>query len=376
LRAAAVAAEGSKIEEEYTSQRSVYEAFTENAYELLSKLLKEMGIEFASMEKRTKSIESLRGKVERGGKMGKYDSLKEITDLSGIRIIAFLKEDCKKISTLLSQSFVADRINSIDKEDEIDPDRFGYQSIHLILSYGDDRLKLPEFKRFVGLKFEVQVKTLLQHTWSTIDWKLRYKRRSEAPKKLRRRLFRISALLDAADDELSYVYEQVSDIKSYYANAISRGDLSLEIDLDSVDALLASRAAPDGPIAKLFSKLNPAPNLDQTKQQESVSSETFLPTLKAAGITELRQLDQRIKAIDDAQLAKFQAALKSWLGETNNATWSTNRFDMGKIALLMTAPVEVAKEILKAWPFNPVLTAKIKQELGIEEAAPEPNVSA
>jgi putative GTP pyrophosphokinase len=368
-------ADGSKIEEEYARQRSAYEAFTENAYEILGKLLESRGIEFSSAEKRTKSMESLRGKVERGGKAGKYNSLQEITDLSGIRIIAFLKEDCKKISALLSEAFVVDEANSLDKEDDIDPDRW-YQSIHLILEYSADRLKLPEFKRFAGLKFEVQVKTLLQHTWSAIDWKLRYKRSSAAPKRLRRRLFRISALLDAADDELSYVYHQVSDIKSYYANAISSGDLSLEIDLDSVNALLTSRAGPDGPIAKLIAKLNPAPSMNQTEQQESISSGLFLPSLKAAGLTELHQLDQRIKSIDDVQFAKLQAAVKDWLDEIKSTTWSTNRFDIGLLVLLMTAPVEVAKEILKVWSFNPTLTAKIKHQLGIEELAPEPKVPA
>ena len=40
---ATVATDGSKIEEEYASQRPVYDAFTENAYELLSKLLKDAG---------------------------------------------------------------------------------------------------------------------------------------------------------------------------------------------------------------------------------------------------------------------------------------------------------------------------------------------
>lgn len=100
-----------------------------------------------------------------------------------------------------------------------------------------------------------------------VSWKLRYKRRSEAPKKLRRRLFRISALLDAADDELSYVYEQVSNIKAYYADAIARGDLPLEMDRDSVDALLTKRAAVGGSIAQLVSKLKPLPNLIQTEEQ-------------------------------------------------------------------------------------------------------------
>ncbi|WP_158268008.1 hypothetical protein [Bradyrhizobium sp. MOS002] len=51
-------AEGSKIEDEYKDLRPVYEAFTENAHELLRKLLEDVGIEFASIEKRTKSAET------------------------------------------------------------------------------------------------------------------------------------------------------------------------------------------------------------------------------------------------------------------------------------------------------------------------------
>jgi len=368
----------SKIDQTYTIQRPVYEAFTENAHELLRKLIENDGIEVSSIEKRTKSLESLKGKLERGDKAGKYNSLQEITDLSGIRVIAFLKEDCKKISALLGDAFAVDLENSIDKEDDIDPDRFGYQSIHLTLAYRNDRLNLPEFKRFAGLKFEVQVKTLLQHTWSTIDWKLRYKRRSEAPKKLRRRLFRISALLDAADDELSYVYEQVSNIKSYYAHAISREDLSLEMDRDSVDALLTRRAAANGSIAKLIAKLKPLPSTIQTEQLESRAAELLFLVLKASGITDLRQLDERIKAVDNAQLAKFQAALTNWLAEVKSATWSTNRFDLARTAQIMTASVEVTKEILKIAPFNPILTTKLKQALGIEDPPhePEPKVAA
>ena len=367
----------SKIEEEFTSQRPVYEAFTENAYELLAKLIENVRIEVASIEKRTKSLESLRGKIERGDKAGKYNSLQDITDLSGIRVISFLKEDCKKITALLRNAFVVDLDNSIDKEDEIDPDRFGYQSIHLILAYSNDRLSLPEFKRFAGLKFEVQVKTILQHTWSAIDWNLRYKRRSAAPRKLRRRLFRISALLDAADDELSYVYEQVSNIKSYYASAIDREDLSLEIDLDSVDALLTKRAAPGGSIEKLNAKLIPLPIMNQIEEQDSRIVEPFLLALKAANITELRQLDERINAVDNTQLKKFQTALTNWLTEIKSPSWATTRYDVAKIALLVTASVEVANEILKVAPFNAVLATKFRKELGIEEPPhePEPKVA-
>lgn len=98
----------------------------------------------------------------------------------------------------------------------------------------------------------------------------------------------------------------------------------------------------------------------------------LLLALKVAGITELRQLDDRINAVDDAQLASFQAALTNWMTEIKSTGWSTNRFDLAKTALVLTASPEVRREILKTAPFNTELTIKIKQELGIVDPPPEP----
>lgn len=363
-----MSAESPKIDEEYASQRPAYDAFTKTTLELIRRLIEGEGIDIASIESRTKSIESLKGKVERGDKSGKYGTLSDVTDLSGLRIISYLKEDCNRISELMRANFLIDEKNTTFKENDLDPDRFGYQSIHLILSYSPDRLKLPEFKRFSGMKFELQIKTLLQHTWSAIDWKLRYKKTTEAPKRLRRRLFRISALLDAADDELSFVYDQVTDIKKFYVDAISRGDLAIEIDRESIDVYCDLKSSSDSSLSKVRSLLQPTPAVQPQKDADT-SANRLIETLKIINIRSIKQLDDRLKSTPKEAIEKFNTAVKLWLANINSTSWSISHYDVARVAISFTSSTDELREILKIAPWAPAMTNAIRSTAGIPEEA-------
>jgi len=357
-----------QIENEYLTQAPTYEAFTKTATELVKQILNEEGIEIASIDCRTKSLDSLRGKLERTTKSGKYKSLSDITDLSGIRIIAYLKEDCTKIIEIMRQAFSVDEMNSVSKDEELDADRFGYQSIHLILSYDDERLRLREFKRFSGMKFELQVKTLLQHTWSAIDWKLRYKNSHEAPKKLRRRLFRISALLDAADDELSNVYSLVSNIKEYYRITLRAGDMSLEVDRDSLDVYLTESRRGSQQVAEIKKKLNPAPDVSNEEAVKR-ASETCLLFLSTANITDIKSVDDILSEFRGDKIERINAIIAKWLETVNIKAWSSCAHDYVKFALVMCTDIEIAKKLLDLGNFKPELAAAMRDSLGIPSEA-------
>ena len=223
----------------FTAERPAYEAFTRSVSNVISTLAEQAGVDILPPEHRTKDISSLKEKIERTDKADKYKELTDVTDLSGVRIITYLKEDSEALCRLLRDNFQIDERNSTNKEDVLDPDRLGYISVHLIASYSPERLKLSEFKRFKGMKAEVQVRTLLQHTWAALDWKLRYKSRSEVPKPLRRRLYRMGALLEAADDEFSYVSKAVRDIRKSYERSIERGNLDVGVDRLSLELFVA-----------------------------------------------------------------------------------------------------------------------------------------
>ena len=164
-----------------------YNNFTLKLYDLIKELIKKKRISIAQLEKRTKTTSSFLDKIKE--KLYQYmNPLKDITDLSGIRIITYYKEDTFRISDLIEDELVVDWNNSIDKSEIIDIDKFGYQSIHYVISLSKKRTSLLEWKDFENLKAEIQVRTVLQHAWASMSHKLSYKSTSEAPKESRRKL--------------------------------------------------------------------------------------------------------------------------------------------------------------------------------------------
>jgi ppGpp synthetase/RelA/SpoT-type nucleotidyltranferase len=222
----------------FRKRREQYEAFTPSIENLLRNLISTTGVEPFAYESRTKTIASFDEKIQREDKEGKYSCLEDVTDLSGVRIICYLQEDCDKVCQIIEDEFSVDTANSIAKQDEIDPDKFGYLSTHYVVAFDQKRENLKEFKSFAGLKAEIQVRTLLQHTWAAIDWKFRYKEEREAPKPLRRRLFRISALLEAADNEFSQVKVELDQLRRQYSDSLAAGHLDIAVNTESIATYL------------------------------------------------------------------------------------------------------------------------------------------
>jgi ppGpp synthetase/RelA/SpoT-type nucleotidyltranferase len=218
----------------FRGKREDYEAFTPSIESLLKNLISTTGVEPFAYESRTKTLASFDEKIQREDKEGKYSALDDMTDLSGVRIICYLQEDCDAVCKLIEDEFEVDSTNSVTKQEELDPDKFGYLSTHYVVSLDEKRESLKEFRSFAKLKAEVQVRTLLQHTWAAIDWKFRYKEEREAPKPLRRRLFRISALLEAADNEFSQVKVELDQLRKSYSESLASGRLDIAVNTESV----------------------------------------------------------------------------------------------------------------------------------------------
>jgi ppGpp synthetase/RelA/SpoT-type nucleotidyltranferase len=88
----------SPLSDQYESKFAEYEDFTkgmQNAVKDLMRVERFKKHSIVAIDARTKEVESLDEKIARKG--GKYSSLDEITDLSGIRIIACLEEEVDQI---------------------------------------------------------------------------------------------------------------------------------------------------------------------------------------------------------------------------------------------------------------------------------------
>lgn len=220
--------------EDYRDYRPIYLEFTWKMRQLVEDILKSNSIEPAQVESRTKSMESFIEKARRDGK--RYENpVKDMTDLTALRIIAYDKEEIEQIAELIENEFIVDFDNSVDKGYDLGMDRFGYLCIHYIVQISETRSQLTEWKSFAPLKAEIQIRTVLQHAWAAIDHRFRYKTETEIPKHLRRKLFRLSALLELADDEFLNLKRLKDKASREYAAQIAAGNLDIELNITSLE---------------------------------------------------------------------------------------------------------------------------------------------
>jgi GTP pyrophosphokinase len=188
------------IEKYVSEQRSTYKLLSEKTKEFLSSILSSKNIVPHSITSREKDPEGLREKMPREGKVpdGLFNG---ITDLAGVRIIAYFPSDVDKIVSLIEKEFTIDSKHSKDKRLCSDPAIFGYASVHFVVEFSPEMLKLPEYALFCKMKCEIQVRTILQHAWAEIEHNVVYKSPVEIPFRVRRRFACLAGLLEIADRE-------------------------------------------------------------------------------------------------------------------------------------------------------------------------------
>ncbi|WP_206214409.1 MULTISPECIES: GTP pyrophosphokinase [unclassified Adlercreutzia] len=123
-----------------------------------------------SIKSRLKSPDSLARKLYVKGYPMTMESLeKNINDIAGVRVVCTFLEDMYALAeALLAQ----DDVVLIERKDYIaDPKASGYRSLHLIIEIP---IFLEHEKRSV--KVEVQLRTIAQNFWATLEHQLRYKK--------------------------------------------------------------------------------------------------------------------------------------------------------------------------------------------------------
>jgi len=218
----------------YSSElQPVYKRMALQIQELLTSILADNNITPHSTTCREKDPESLRLKIGKEGK-SYNDPLDEITDLAGVRIITYFPSEVDKIIPIIEKEFKIDKKNSIDKRKTSDPTVFGYVSVHLIVEFSSDRIKLPEYSRYKGMKCEIQVRTILQHAWAEIEHDIVYKSSEDIPFELRRKFASLSGLLEIADREFETLRQDEIKIRKEIHETINRDNIDIPIDLDSL----------------------------------------------------------------------------------------------------------------------------------------------
>ncbi|WP_411554619.1 GTP pyrophosphokinase [Pectobacterium brasiliense] len=214
-----MAENGRDLVNEFIVKEADYLQFGTAMNTLISRLITIGGINTHSVHFRVKEKNSLGDKIEL---KNKYQSLDEITDIVGVRIITYYSTDIEEVEKLIRNHFLVDEENTIDKRKTYEPDRFGYMSLHYVVSLNEARGNLAEYTNFVGIKFEIQIRTILQHTWAEIEHDLGYKNKNSIPNHIKRKFSILSGSLELIDSAFidirksleSYSIEAKEDVES------------------------------------------------------------------------------------------------------------------------------------------------------------------
>ena len=289
---------GSMLLEEYRSQKPVFEKLQEIVMAQLRAMVTRSGMEIAVLESRVKGEASLAGKLQRKG--AKYSSLSDITDIFGARLVAFYNEDVERISSMVEQLFDIDWPNSVDKRKMHQFDSFGYNSLHYICRIPTALYQNPAHPELNEIRFELQMRTALQHVWSAIQHDIGYKSEIETPIEYHRSLSRLAGMLELADNEFSRIRNDIAEYRRRTLTLVQSGKLEeVELDGDTFHNYLSQHP---------FEKLNRKIAAITQAEIQPVPFTTYLFVLKKMGMQTLGDIEHMLKEDrDDAyQLALFQ----------------------------------------------------------------------
>jgi len=292
-----------KMLAEYEQQLGTYQDLAVTVTALLGRMLQSPNLQLHSITQRCKSRDSLAGKLAKPEK--DYASLADVTDLAAVRVTTYFAEDVDRVAQVVEREFEIDRANSIDKRKLLDPDRFGYQSLHYVASLTPQGCGLVEYNRFSKKRFEIQVRSILQHAWAEIEHDLGYKSAAGIPQELRRRFSRIAGLLELADDEFSAIRRDLASYAASIPNAIRKQPETVGIDKISLHSLVSS---PESALRRLSQTIASAAGAELEPTTDTIL-EKNVANLNFLEIQTVAELESAAAA-HEAVVAEFA---KRWL---------------------------------------------------------------
>lgn len=173
----------------------------------------------------------------------KYERpLEQIEDIVGVRVISFFPEAVEAVQNAIATRHA--QIEWSDKREQLRrSERFGYQSLHGVITLTEGDCPSDEL---VGLKLEVQIRTILQHAWAEIEHDVQYKETQVRDAGIRRRFLLLAAQLESIDRELQSIHDDHRALRERASEGSDPGDAPIE--RSAVRAAL-EQACPGAPSA-------------------------------------------------------------------------------------------------------------------------------
>lgn len=284
---------------EYDRQRAWLQRLGAQTEQALAAQLRSAGVQVQFISWRLKDRASLLRKLARPDRT--YQRLWDITDLVGVRIATYFEDTIEDVARLIETHLPIDLRHSTDKLRFADSGRFGYRSLHYVCALPAAEAPHPDFR------FEIQIRTALQHAWAEIEHDLGYKAQDAVPELIRRRFSRIASLLEIADQEFVSIRRDLMHYQTAVRDELTQGQ-SLPLDTVSLDTLSQQPA-----VQELDQRV--AGFLGRPRVREP-----FFPSylVRALALAELKSTDavQRAVAQHGPQLAEFLGPYFDFARET------------------------------------------------------------
>jgi putative GTP pyrophosphokinase len=230
-----------EFRQQYNERKPHYERLAANLQAALKMFLTENQIPYLEVLARVKEVDSAYEKIARK----EYERpFEQIEDWCGLRIICYYPSDIDRICDFLQREFIIQ--TQEDTAKRLAAHEFGYRSTHFILQVKPSWTDTPNYRALQNFKAEVQVRTILMHAWAEIEHKLSYKSAEQVPDQFRRKLFRLSAKFEEADEQFEELRNGIGDYRAIIQEAVKDvpSFRNQELNLDTLQAFLDT-AFPD-----------------------------------------------------------------------------------------------------------------------------------
>ena len=270
---------------QYLENLPTYKELSRIVLEKLNDFAADFGSKINSVEGRIKALDSLTHKLELKG--SKYKSIFDVTDIVGARIVTFYSTDIDKFAAKVEQTFNVDWDNSQDKRKIYSVNQFGYMSVHYICTLPKELHEDEKYPLLNEIKFEIQLRSVLQHAWASIEHDTGYKSDVEIPNEYLRSLNRLASLLELADQSFCDLRDSLEDYRRRIKQVVSNGKFDeIELNGDTFNIYIEKGG---------FQRLNKKIATINNMEIQEVSLNDFLQVFKTFGFKTLKDLDDFIK---------------------------------------------------------------------------------
>lgn len=243
--------------------------------EIIKNIIDKSDIKIHQIVSRVKNTDSIFEKILRKN----YLSIEEIHDICGIRIICIYRDDIDKIALLLKNALDVHHIE--DKRCDNGYSLDGYHALHYIVN---NNIEFDDYY-LDNLKYEIQIKSILQHAWAEVAHDIIYKNNMPLDYDIQHKFIDLSSKLESLDDEFNKIISEhekekppLIEYRNLY-NYIKSNDLLNEISMN---------------ILNIFKKNNDGVTLELDREVDMHHCRYLSLLLSYLGINDINELNSLI----------------------------------------------------------------------------------